>query len=323
MRPFTLPVGRRLRQILTICLVLGALLCMFPPESYTMRLWASHAQHLVLFYLALALLLLIGKQERLMFVSLGCCAAMSYFLNEQTNAQLKNPRPTDMPTLKIAHFNVGSAGLGYREMVECIGSREADLVSCQEISPVWDSVLRAGLRSEYPFCVSLPDLHSTGLAVFSKIPLLGLDTFFYEDTPNLLGAIGLPGSDSLIHFVSSITRPALSGSDFRKLRAHFERISWKTRIFKTPVVAFGEFNVVPWSAEILEFKQASDLLDSRKPMQASAPNGHFNLWEVPVDHIFYSPHFECLKFEELSEKGANHVGIETTLQLKPTFFHAR
>ncbi len=314
---YAIPVGRRLRQILTIGLVLGALLCMFPPEIPLARLWSSYAPLVVLIYLAMATFFLIGKQERLMFVCLGCCAAMAFYLNEHTNSGLVKTTPTNTPRLTIAHFNVGASGENYAAMVEIIQSRKADLVSCQEVNLTWDTVLLHGLRAAYPYSVSLPDFSANGLAVYSKMPFQRLDTFYFRDMPNLIGKIKLPGSDTAFSFVSSITRPTIVGKDIDQLREHLRLVSFEANKTKTSIFAFGEFNAPPWSGEILDFKSATRLLDSRKPLTTTIPNGYFQLLRVPVDHIFFSDEFECLNFEELSSNKTWHLGIEGVFQLKP------
>jgi endonuclease/exonuclease/phosphatase (EEP) superfamily protein YafD len=314
--PINLPINRRTRQILTLLLVFGSLLCMFPPESYTLRWWSGHAQLIVLGYLMLSMGFLIARQERLMFVCLGCCAAMAYYLNESINSKLGAPSPTNSARLTIAHFNVGASGESSENIISMIRARQADLVSCQELTVAWDTVLQQGIHDLYPYSVRLPDWSSNGLAVYSKMPFQHLDTFYFKEMPILLGKIRLNGTDTLFCFASSITRPTLSGRDFSNLREQLKQISYEANMMAAPVFAFGEFNTVPWSAEILEFKSATRLLDSRKPMQTTVPNGYFQLFEVPVDHIFYSNQFECLNFEELSSKKSAHVGIEAVFQLK-------
>lgn len=313
---YTIPIGRRLRQILTVGLVFGSLLCMFPPEIPLVRLWSAYAQLVVLLYLGLATVFLIGKQERLMFVCLGCCAAMAYYLNESTNSGLIKTTVTDAPRLTIAHFNVGASGENYRAMVDIIQARKADLVSCQEVNLTWDTVLLRGLRETYPYSVSLPDFSGNGLAVYSKMPFLKLDTFYFNDLPNLAGNIRLPGSDTTFSFVSSVTRPTFGSEKFDVLREHLRLVSFEANKMATPVFAFGEFNAPPWSAEILDFKSATRLNDSRKPLQTTIPNGYFQLLRVPVDHIFFSNEFECLNFEELSSNKTWHLGILGVFQLK-------
>jgi hypothetical protein len=72
----------RIRQMTTLVLLMGAMLCIFPPRHTWFQWWAAQALYVALGYLALAMLLLILDRQRLMFVCLGCTAAISFFHHE-------------------------------------------------------------------------------------------------------------------------------------------------------------------------------------------------------------------------------------------------
>jgi hypothetical protein len=72
----------RIRQMITLVLLMGAMLCIFPPQHAWFQWWAAQALYVALGYLALAMLLLILDRQRLMFVCLGCTAAISFFHHE-------------------------------------------------------------------------------------------------------------------------------------------------------------------------------------------------------------------------------------------------
>jgi hypothetical protein len=56
---------------------------MFPPDNPATIWWADHAVYVALGYLALGMVFLMTNKTRLMFVCLGCSAAISLFKNEQ------------------------------------------------------------------------------------------------------------------------------------------------------------------------------------------------------------------------------------------------
>lgn len=77
----------RIRQILTILFLPGALACMFPPPYPFFLWWSEQAIFVALGYLFLGLFFLVINKTRLMFVCFGCCAAICFLKNE-TGANL-------------------------------------------------------------------------------------------------------------------------------------------------------------------------------------------------------------------------------------------
>lgn len=86
----------RVRQLLTIALLSGTLLCIFPPQQPSFQWWAEQAFYIALGYLLFGLFFLIIDKPRLMFVCLGCSAAISFFKNEA-------PLPPDQTSFGTIH----------------------------------------------------------------------------------------------------------------------------------------------------------------------------------------------------------------------------
>ena len=74
--------NRRVRQGLTILMLFGALTCIFPPAHPAFEWWADNAVYVAVGYLLAGLFFLIINNQRLMFVCLGCSAAICFFKNE-------------------------------------------------------------------------------------------------------------------------------------------------------------------------------------------------------------------------------------------------
>ncbi|MFN4253539.1 MAG: endonuclease/exonuclease/phosphatase family protein [Saprospiraceae bacterium] len=306
----------RVRQLLTLAFLTGALVCMFPLGTYPMKWWARHAEHITLGYLALGLVFLVLNNSRLMFVCFGCSAAISFFLSEKTNPKIKDATPTDMPFVKVAHFNVNSSEGQVADFMQSILAREADVIALEEVTPGWDSVLIHTLGPQYPHYSCISGLVN-GLAVFSRFPLVLVDTFYYQEMPNLAVSLRPEDFDRDIWVINSLTKPPLSGSSFESLKGHLERISFFANKVGAPVVTVGDYNSVSWSPEIIEFRKATRLSDSRRGIKPTEPDGRFPLFNVPVDHIFYSTDFfDCLRFETISNPHNDHIGIESVLQMK-------
>ncbi len=81
----------RVRQVLTISLLSGTLLCIFPPRQPAFQWWADQAFFIALGYLLFGLFFLIIDNPRLMFVCLGCSAAICFFKNEALDDRMPMP----------------------------------------------------------------------------------------------------------------------------------------------------------------------------------------------------------------------------------------
>lgn len=87
---------RRTRQAMTIVLLLLAVSAMMPLHQPLLEWWAAQAQWLALAYVLTAMALLIFNRTRLMFVCLGCSAAICLYFNE-TNASGRRPHAVEAP----------------------------------------------------------------------------------------------------------------------------------------------------------------------------------------------------------------------------------
>lgn len=86
---------RRTRQAMTVVLLVLAVSTMAPIHQPLMEWWAAQAQWLALGYVFVAMVLLMFNRTRLMFVCLGCSAAICLFFNE-TNASGHRVPPVEL-----------------------------------------------------------------------------------------------------------------------------------------------------------------------------------------------------------------------------------
>lgn len=85
---------RRIRQLITLVLILCVLICMFPPEEAFYQQFAAHNVHIAVGMVGLGLVFLITDKIRLMFVCFGCSAAICFFKNETALRQQLSKVPS-------------------------------------------------------------------------------------------------------------------------------------------------------------------------------------------------------------------------------------
>ncbi len=86
------------RQIMTLLLLSGALLTMFPHAFLPYEGWADRVQWVAAAYLIVGLFFLVINRVRLMFVCFGCSAAISFFYHEAKPDTLPGPPPVEQNT---------------------------------------------------------------------------------------------------------------------------------------------------------------------------------------------------------------------------------
>lgn len=97
--------NRRVRQGLTLLLLAGSLTCIFPPRLPAFQWWGENAVLVAMGFLLLGLFFLVINKSRLMFVCLGCSAAISFFKHEISDPSHFSPSsiPLEMPARDQMH----------------------------------------------------------------------------------------------------------------------------------------------------------------------------------------------------------------------------
>ncbi len=303
---------------ISFVLILGAALCIYTPSYLYFKWAANYANQIMFSYLFLGFALMFLKQSRLMFTSFACCAALCFHLNNSVDSPFtdSNIKTNQNNVISVAHFSTSKSVESISETIELIKSHNADLVSIQEIDHLWAAELSACMIEFYPSMIMIPDTGFCGLALLSKYPLESIDTFHFNNKPNLIGKVSTPYSK--INLISSHTLPAKDKTSYNQLVSHLNVLSDKIKEFDAPYITLGEYNAVSWSYEIKEFRNSSGLKDSRKGISPTFPSGQMDFMEIPVDHIFYSNHLRCLDFETLDGKETSHLGIMGIYEFKPT-----
>ncbi|MCU0346253.1 MAG: endonuclease/exonuclease/phosphatase family protein [Saprospiraceae bacterium] len=314
--------------LVTTSVALGVFICVFP-QVFPLLSWAvNYAVQLMLLLLVGGLFFLFSKQPRLTFICFGGCLILSFHLKFSTknnsidrwrNAILEEYEPEKkIPTsVKVAQFNLANI-LEPAEMAKVFREANADVISIHEVTPGWSQWLDDSLHQAYPYHHTMVDLGLFGMAIYSRTPLTSVDTFYYEEIPNLRACFQADGQDMCI--VSVHTEPALNEFSKRRLVGHLETISAQiSRMEGMALVVAGDFNAVSWSTELQKFMEQTGLHQSRTGfMDIQRTIGY-----VPIDHIFHSHRLGCADFANFSDKSGQHLGIMATFQINPMATHVK
>jgi len=325
----TKPPLRPLEGIVAGLMAGGVLYCVRPQWFGELNAGADYAVQLMLGYLALGLLFLVLKRPRLTFVSFLGCAVLALFLRNSVTSSNAAPPPAAGDPLwatlgksstahfSIAHFNLSNATANVSGALQAMRYSDADLLSVQELTPLWTQLLLDSLKDIYPYHTYIEDIGMFGLAIFSRHELCELDTFYFRGVPNLSGCVWTEGGRE-IHFFTTHTFPALDKISARHQQQHLRVVEdyLAARNLSRPLLVFGDFNAVPWSNEMLSLRKAANLLDSRTGFMNTYNDGQVSFFDIPYDHIFFSPEFRCMEFKTLNAPDAWHLGIQGYYRFK-------
>lgn len=290
---------------ISVIALLSVLLFIIPTDIYLIDVIQSFALHAVVGYALIAFILITWQKRR---------AAMPFFLASFSLLLYLLPYFTASPTqdykiegnsFRVAHYNVLNSNTLYDEIAEQAQFTGADLISFQEVDSTWMEELVIRLKDQYPHHhLSYQDAH--GVAIFSKHPVEDLTTYYWGGEPNLTGNIVL--SDTTVHFVAAHTLSPRNEDRYTKRNQHLRQMARYLESIEGPVLAIGDFNVVPWNPHIVQIRRQSSLSDSRRSLTPTYP-ADWKIGGIPIDYILHSDELQCLDFQSLDTAGSDHRGV--------------
>ncbi len=288
---------------LAILLIVTTAVIRIQPAGASFRFFTNHAPEIMLGILAMGLVFMILKWHRLMYLSFVCVGFLCLFLKGSINPSPVYATENPERSLEIIQLNTSFHDGSFEELSSLLLESGADLISIQEITPDWDVFLKETLKDSFPYSRSVASISFNGLAVYSKMPLTSLETFYYKDIPNITGNI-LPDCDPSknIRFVTTYTNPTFKTEAFYKeLKEHLGTIIEKVEPYSDAMLAIGTYNTVAWSSEMKYFTDRLGLQNSRRSTYGSG------------SYVFHNPKLECTEFSDFKD-GDKSIGLRGAFQ---------
>ncbi len=324
-----------LHGIITTAIVIGVLLCVFPDVIAPLSWVVNYAVQLMLLYLLAGIVFLFAKQPRLTFSFFGGCVLLCFYLKYSVNIngvegirqqkaqERQNESPSPQPQvadLTIAHLNLTNVS-SRSEVTSVVEAIDADVFFFHEVTPNWEQLLRDSFLNSHPYNHTMLDIGLYGMSVLSKHKLQNIDTLYFNEIPNLKGQI--EANEIPFNFISVHTRPALDEFSKKRLREHLNLVEKKVALAEGPMLVVGEFNAVSWSDQIRAFLDNAGLIESRTGFMPTSVAGRVSIWDLPLDHIFYSGEFVCTSFLNIEGRQGQHLGILGTYHFIKHRHHAK
>lgn len=291
---------------LSLLIAVVTMVAILAPGSDMAVRMVDYNVHMMMAMVAIGFIAFVFDYKQLMTTGLGCGMLFCLFLKNASNSDMVLPVVNDEPQLSVAHFNVSNVQ-DIRHMIKTIRDINVDLLSFQELTPDWNKILQDSIQDMYPYNISLVRIDPFGMAMYSKDAFESIDTFLYDNKPNLEAELLV--DQQPIYVIGSYIVPNNGKNEDVETLEHLDLIEYRVRNKDTAVVALGDYNMVYWANPISRFRANAQMMHSRRDVTEGK-------LKPPYDHIFYSVDMECTKFENIEDYQQNHIGIYGVYQLK-------
>lgn len=298
-----------LERTIAVALLVGVFLCIYQPDSYTIKSLTRFAPQITIGYWLAGLFFLVIRQNRLTMVAFICCGLMCIFLKNASNKALVQPTKTTEPLIKIAQFNLAAVNGGYNELISKIIQADADVVSLQEVPITRQKWLEDTLRAVYPHPCRSAAADFRGILLLSKYPYISCDTIKSDNISNLSISIRTKNSARKLFVICTYLAPPFGASAYKTFRHQLDTVANYAKMLGEPYITVGDFNMEGSSYEIQQFRRTTGITDSRRGFQPMRQDGTYDMTAIPTDHIFFTQHFQCVDFHTISDSSRAHLGI--------------
>jgi endonuclease/exonuclease/phosphatase (EEP) superfamily protein YafD len=195
----------------------------------------------------------------------------------------------DPPRSRIMSLNVYFHNKDYERVLEAVARENPDVLLLLELTPDWARAVD-GLRSDYPFAKVAARGDSSGMGLYSRLPIDTLQVYSLAESglPTMVAELLAPsGRFALIciHTVSPI-----APSNFRYRNRQLDDVAKLAADRAGPVMLIGDLNTTSWSPYFARLVEVSGLRDSRRGFGVEGTWPWLPLpLRIPIDHCLVSP----------------------------------
>lgn len=298
------------QNVIGLGILLGALFCIFPPEILIFRHWAAYGGQIMVGYVALGLLFLVIRQDKLTFVSFFSAALLALFIKISSNPVIRLDEVSGSPSIEVAQLDLDGLSEPY-EQLSILENQPADLLILQSLDPLSVRLLRDSLLDEFPYQFGTNHLDQA-LWVFSRWPMGVYHINDEPEQPEVAGLMYIPELKDTLEFIATYMYPVFTRADIKGYQSHLQFNNDIIEDRQHPILVIGQFNEVSWAPDIRHFREKSGLQDSRRGFLP----GLQDLWDKPTHHVFFSEELSCTGFHNKVDSTGRFLGISGTYQWK-------
>jgi len=216
-----------------------------------------------------------------------------------------------VPLVRVAHMNVFQPNDDHDAVIAEALETDADVISFQEVSPIWASVLQQGLASGYPYHRLVPQSNCYGIALFSRLPFLRVDVLPLQRRSMLLAEVAT--SEGPVRLLSVHATSPGSYGHYLQRNAQLNELAAVVNESPMPVVLFGDLNTVSWDRALVNLCARTGLREHSDNTDATWPS-FAGMALIPLDHILVTKELAVDGLDIFRISGSDHCGVTAVIR---------
>ncbi len=219
--------------------------------------------------------------------------------------------PNGAALIRVTQMNVFQPNDDHEEVIAAAIATDADVISFQEVSPSWATVLRQGLAATYPYQRLVPRSNCYGIALFSRVPFLRAEVLSLQRRSMLCAEVET--SVGPVRLLSVHATSPGSYGHYQERNAQLKELAALVNKSPMPVVLFGDLNTVSWDRALVELCSLTGLREHADNTDATWPS-FAGMALIPLDHILVTRQLAVDQLGLFNISGSDHRGVTAVIR---------
>lgn len=213
-------------------------------------------------------------------------------------------QPADV---RLMVYNIYYQNNDLAAVVAEVAAHEPDVVFLMEYSFAIQAQIEAEF-ADYPYRLIEPSRMTSGVALFSRVPLTASTVYRFDDTRIPIIEVTFDVAGQVVTLVGGHPWPPID----RWANLHALQVADVQRVAEQvagPLIVAGDFNAAPWSFALRQLQKATGVQDTRRGL------GGLTTWFGPppvrlsLDHVFASDELAVQSYAYGQPGGSDHLPI--------------
>ncbi|MCZ2102387.1 MAG: endonuclease/exonuclease/phosphatase family protein [Chitinophagales bacterium] len=299
------PIKFKILTTFSVILALATVLALFAPFVFGFQNMDHHLNYFLITMIITGLIGFFLNSKSVLYINFLCAGLLTFYLKTTTFDRMLSPSRNASQAINIAAINLNVVE-NNSFIHPLLKDTSINIIVFQQCNPDWDYILQPILAQDFPYQAKLIQLGHHGMAIYSKIPIVQVDTFMIGNFPAIQSSFkGVTDAFKLL----SVYIPEKSESNSqRDIDLIYKDLHNFVAQNNHKNIIIGQFNQTYWSQNILHLKTTLHLYNSRRIIYPIVTS-------MPQDHIFYTGDLECYAFGEIIGAPRTRIGSKAFFQI--------